>query len=477
MRQLRPYQVADLAFMMATPVWGNFSDPGVGKTAPVCVFLGWLWQENKERSIWAMPKSLLKKNQQELMDWTGLALEDCPIVDGTPGRRSQLMATDGKIFLMGYDCFARNWPELVTYHPDITGVYGDEWHMGFKGPKSKRTQSLYNFMARSESKRMGAMTGTIIDGRLDSAFSLIKVALPHYYDSYEGFLNTHAMLDDFGKIAAWVNLGKVSKAFGQIAVRHTFEEAYGPEAKVITRETAEMTETQRSLYDEFEETALLELEDSWLDGTLPGVNLIRCRQIMEHPWTLGPPLDQIKLTGKEESLDVHLEHHLETRQPLVIFGSLQASVEHIAQICQKKGLRVGMIHGGVPTKKRFLVDEQFRQGELDVVVATAATAGVGFNWPHVNHIIFMSLDYMDSNFVQAYRRAVRGKREKPVLIRIMEYKDTVDQKIFAIIERKSALSNAVDESKERIYIQSKPQPKSKAAPMIMGKPTMSMLTS
>lgn len=475
--ELRDYQIGDLAFYMATPIWGNLSDPGVGKTAPTCVFLGWLWDELSEKSIWVMPKSLLKKNQKELMDWTGLSLADCPIIDGTPKKREELMQSPGKVFLMGYDCFARNWPRLCELHPEITGVYGDEWHLGFKGPKSKRTQSLYDFMAREKSYRMGAMTGTIIDGRLDAAYSLIHVAKPEAYGSYDGFMTAHALEDEFGKICDWINLKKVSKIFGEICVRHTFESAYGPEAKVIVKETVQMTGPQRAAYDEFEETALLELEDSWLDGTLPGVNLIRCRQIMEHPWEFGPPLDEIEITGKEEALDIHLEHHKATKKPLVIFAALRPSVEHIAEICRRQHLRVGVIHGGVPAKRRFEIDEQFRLGELDIVVATAATAGVGFNWGHVDHIIFMSLDYMDSNFVQAYRRAIRGKRDKPLLITIMEYENSMDQKIFAIVERKSALGNAVDETKERIYIQSKPKPKQAPVNIPVGKPSMASFTS
>ncbi|MFU8865474.1 MAG: hypothetical protein ACNA7O_16300, partial [Rhodobacterales bacterium] len=59
-KELRDYQVADLAFYMATPKCGNFSDPGTGKTPSVCVYIWWLWHERKIRSIWTMPKSLLE---------------------------------------------------------------------------------------------------------------------------------------------------------------------------------------------------------------------------------------------------------------------------------------------------------------------------------------------------------------------------------------------------------------------------------
>jgi SNF2 family DNA or RNA helicase len=211
-----------------------------------------------------------------------------------------------------------------------------------------------------------------------------------------------------------------------------------------------MTPKQREFYDEFEAAALLELEDSWLDGTLPGVNLIRCRQLMEHPQTFGPPLDVIKLTGKEERLLIHLEDH--RNKPLVIFGALTEQHNRVVEICKAEGFRVGLINGTVSGAQRSRVDLAFQAGELDIVVASPATAGIGFNWGHVDHIIFMSLDYMDSNFVQAYRRAIRGKREKPLLITVMEYENSVDQKIFAIVEKKSVMAQEVDPTRTAVRL-------------------------
>ncbi|MCG7628949.1 DEAD/DEAH box helicase [Epibacterium sp. MM17-32] len=472
-KQLRDYQVADLAFYMANPRCGNFSDPGTGKTAPTCVYLGWLWDEKRVRSVWAMPKSLRKKNLLELLEWTNLNPEDVVIVGGSPARRSRIMKMDAKVFIMGFDCFANNWPELVENHPDIDCLAGDEWHMGFKTDSSQRTQSLYAFMERTT--YLVAMTGTIIDGRLDTAFPLIKLCSPQSYENHFAFMLAHAIENDYGQVVAWRNPDRIGKIFGKIAIRHTFEEAYGPEAKVIVHEFCEMTPKQREAYEEFEETALLELEDQFLDGTLPGVNLIRCRQIMEHPQTLGAPLDKIKSTGKEERLMVHLEDHKRTGKPLVIFSAMTDQHDRLVKICKDMGFRVGMIDGRVSGARRAKIDEDFQAGLLDIVIASAATAGVGFNWPHVDHVIFISLDYMDSNFVQAYRRAIRGKRDTPLLITLMEYENSVDQKIFQIVEKKSALANAVDETKERIRLRAPKKPKSAEKPAAdLPPPTLSM---
>lgn len=460
---LRDYQVADLSFYMQTPRCLNTSDPGTGKTASVCAYLSYLWFDKKCRSIWSMPKSLLKKNKDELLEFSDFKPEDIVIVDGTPKQRATQMASDAKVFLIGFTAFATHWQDLLNLHPDIDAHLVDELHMGFGGHTSKRCENLYAAMEKI--KYFVGMTGTIINGRLNSIFPSIKVISPGMYTSYEGFMMVHSLEDDYGRTKAWVNHHRLKPFLYQYAIRHTFEEIYGPEAKVIIPEVVAMSPLQKEAYDEFEEAALLELENEWLDGSASqAVYTIRCRQIMEHPQTLGAPLDQIKETGKEERLQVHLEDCKQSGKPLIVFCALVAQIERAAEFARKLGLRVGVIHGGVSTKKRFEIDEQFRAGEIDVVIASPATTAVGYNWGFVDTVIFMSLDYMDSSFVQGYRRAIRGVRGKPLLIYVMQYDCKVEKRIMAIVENKAAMAHKVDETKESFKVAERKPVATKPAP-------------
>lgn len=423
-----------------------------GKTPPVCVYLYWQWSSNQIRSVWTMPKSLLKKNRDELMLWSEFKEEDVVIVDGPKAKRDQLIASDGKVFLMGFDCFSNNWPHILEQHPDIDCHVSDEIHLGYGGPESKRTLAMIEAM--KQVKYFIGMTGTIINGRLSSVFPSMQVIDPtRYPHGYHQFKAYHAVTDSYGKVVAWTNPSRISDFLRKFGIRHTFEEAYGPEAKQLIFETCQMDPYQREAYDEFAEEGILELEESWIEGTLPGVNFIRARQLMEHPQEFGPPLDKIKYTGKEERLMIRLEHAAQTGQPLIIFSALTLQQKRLVELCEKFKLRTGLINGTVSMNRRFKIDEDFRDGELDVVVASPATAGVGFNWGHVDTMIFASVDPMDSSFVQGYRRAIRGKRDKPLQIVIMEYEDSMDQHMFHIIDKKSKLANDVDSSKERLDLQ------------------------
>ncbi|WP_062227621.1 helicase-related protein [Aureimonas frigidaquae] len=509
---LRDYQIADLAYYMASPKCLNLSDPGTGKTPSVCVMQWWLWSQKGVGTVWVMPKSLLKKNKDELHRFTDFEDDEVVIVDGlkplsppqfklieklrtwrgtskfepyksekvTLRTLQRLQIVDdactvdehraaaygkippqlvnpgrAKVFLMGFDRFASDWNKLPSF---VKAVHVDEIHKGFKRDSSRRTQSFYRCMERMD--WFIAMTGTLVNGRLDSAYPAVRVIEPRYYPSYNSFYYYHAVEDPFtGKLDHWRNHEKLSEIFGRHGIRRTFEMVYGPEAKVIIPEYVQMNAKQREIYDKFETDALVELEKFYLDGTEPGTSFIRARQIMEHPNhfpDLSDPESDRKVdimpgerSGKEEALDIHFEDHERTGKPLIVYAALVPQQEAIAKLAMSYGLKVGILNGKVSTKERGRIDEDFRAGKLNCIIASPAVADVGFNWQfcgdqEVDHMIFASLDFLDTTVLQAYRRAIRGKRNTPLRITVLLYEKSLDRRITWIIYDKSLNAHKVD---------------------------------
>lgn len=482
-KKLRDYQVADLAFYIRERRCANLSDPGTGKTPSVCVYFYWLWKEQQKRSVWVMPKSLLKKNKQEILEFTHFKDEDVLIFDGTPKQRQKLLEnSDAKVWLMGFRRFADDWRTLKKTHPDFDLLCVDEIHMGFGGAESNQTEQMWAATAAKnydKFDRFLAMTGTLVNGKLDTAYPTIKVIEPRYYPMHQTFLNIHAIKDFWGSICGWRNHARLGQILQKHSIRRSFESVYGKNEVVTQVERVPMGKTQRKKYDEFKKRAVLDLGDRFLssDG-VEAVQTTRLRQIMAHPenvrlpvkWDAeGKPIEfkeynllgRNEPTGKDDRLDVHLTDHRNSEEPIIIFAAFKKEVDRIAELAKKKGLNVGKIHGGVSMKQRGWVDEQFRAGNLDVVVATPETAAVGFNWGHVDHIVFVSIDYKDTNYIQARRRAERGVRAKPLRVTVLEYEDSIDQAIFAIVERKSKDAHLVDETQAKIELRKnaeKPKP-------------------
>ncbi len=438
--QLRPYQSAHLAFHIKQKKSLNLSKPGTGKTPTACLYIQYLVREKNVVVAFVMPKSLLKKNYDELFNFTNLNPEEVAIVDGSPKKRDEIYNRENvKVFLMGFDCFSREWDKLPK---ELDAIVIDEFHMGYKTNDSKRTQAFYK--AAAKTNYFLGMTGTLIDGRLSSAYPAIRVIDSRYYRDYNQFLYQHAVMDDWGSVIMWNNHAKIRKILERHAVAMTFAEAYknSPEP-IILAEKCEMDKKHLDLYKEFEEKALIELEDKYLtDSGSGGVHQLRCRQIIEAPESIGI---ETKFTlGKDELLKVHLEDAKNSGKPLLIFSCFVAEQERIKKICEEKfGFKVGLINGSVSGKKRAEIDRDFKSGKIDIVIGSPETMAVGFNWEHVDTVIFVSIDYKDSNWKQAIQRADRGTRKYPLRVYRLYYPVAVEARLWDIIKRKQEDSRKV----------------------------------
>ena len=81
------------------------------------------------------------------------------------------------------------------------------------------------------------------------------------------------------------------------------------------------------------------------------------------------------------------------------------------------------------------------------MVASPATAGVGFDMPVLDHVVFVTPDYQDVNWIQGYRRGIRGQRDTALLVTTLEYRNTIEGRQYQIISQKSELAHQVDPSR------------------------------
>lgn len=451
---LREDQVADLAFYIMHKKCGNLSDPGAGKTPSVVAYLWYLWTEHKVGSAWVMPKRLLDKNFREILRFTDFTEDDIVILDGTRKQVEKQLASGAKVFLMGFRRWALSWRQLPSY---VKAVPVDEFHKGFKSANSQTTLALFQAFDTGRMEYFLPMTGTLVSGKLSSAYPAIRIIEPRYYPSAEAFEWQHAIKDIDGKIIGWKNHEKLSAILGRHFIRRTFESIHGRQDPVIIPEVVKMSPRQRELYDEFHEKAVLDLERFFLDGTQPGMAFLRARQLMEHPNRFpdlsnpGQFIDVLpgELPGKLELLDIHLDDHENTGAPLIIYTSMIPQQMQIADVLQKRGVRYGVINGALSLKESDRIAKDFEEGRLDVMLSSEQCADVGFNWQFIgdrelDHIIFMTMGYLDTTFLQAVQRAIRGKRGSPLRVSVFEYEDSIDQHVFGIVYKKSVDAHKVD---------------------------------
>ena len=432
----RDYQIEDLARMINSPRTGLGHDPGGGKTYIASMFTDYLHRVTGESIVWTMPGGIMAKNRNDILFSTNFAPEEVAIVQGTPDQRKAMYANDGiKVYLMSATGYANEWGALPFR---VRHSIHDEIQLAYTTFNTKRTQDWI-----TACKNKGAvvpMTGTIIKGRLDSAYPTCHVIAPWAYSNDRQFLGFHAWYDENGKVIGWKNHDRLREVLSRSMIFRSFASIYGKENKVIQVQRCIVGPKAWKLYKSLEEDALIELEDSFIDAGNPAVGAMSARQVLASP----EKYEIDEKTGKDEALEIYISDHLKTGERLAIFSSFTAEQLRVVRMIEKMGGKVRHINGTVSYQDRQEIDRLLNANEIQFVVASAQTAGIGLNWHFLNTMVFCTIDYTDDSFIQAFRRGIRGTREIPLRIIILKYEDTIEDRIMHIVDRKSRDHNLVN---------------------------------
>lgn len=438
--ELRPHQVETLKFYAANKNCLNRSEPATGKTAPSCVMAKYVNDNENGSTVFVMPKSLLIKNEEEITNWTGLKTL---IYRGQP-TLTKWKGETYDVILTTADTLSKHIDHILKMLSKRLGLMiADETHLYWSSANAKRTQFILSF-ARKVPRNLW-LTGTVIRGRLDSAYPVIQMIEPRYYGNHASFMNQHAVKDPFtSEVLGWCNESKINAILNNHSVNYLFRDVYGDPDFVYLPTHVEINEKHQKYYKEFEQFANLELDDdSVLYATEAGVQTLRCRQILANPEVLGLKIPEY---GKDEWIFENLLNG--DYQKVVLFSALQGEQVRLARKAEERGFKVGLINGTVSSDKRGQIDKAFRDGDLQVIVASPTTAGVGLNWHNCEVAAFVSIDYMDDNITQATFRFIRGKRDKTIPIYLLRYKNTIEDKIYGIVQQKSELAARADSSRK-----------------------------
>lgn len=467
----RPDQVAVLNMALKSNRFGNYSEPGVGKTVVAQAFaLYWIFEG--EKCLVVMPPILLEQFAESFSEcFIGVdKFVKVHLLDEEPKKRTKLLTEWTE---------HNSWPEvlLVSYemflklHLQLKGIYNvlipDE-AQNLKNHESKTFEAVETFLGRWDETVLHLMTGTPAHRDLQDTFALIRLTNPSSYGGLREFQRKHCVyktiplkepkvittkkgkqktITSFTKLAGFKNIGDIHKALYQNGVRITKDKVSRLEAPVINIVPVKLSKEHKELYSRLSNERVLELEDRLISALEDQALRQKLLQIVTFPELFvdeGVKIRNNILEGVDEILDgIDL-----VNTKVIVFANYKQSVKYLAKRYEKYNPAIlnGDVSNKEVEKQKFLKDPTCR-----MLVANPESAGVGLNLQSVCHnIIFAEPTAIPGDFKQAMDRVFRTGQFLRVNVWIMKALSTLSPKaIDSMLAREGAIQ-AVNRDRESL---------------------------
>ena len=121
-----------------------------------------------------------------------------------------------------------------------------------------------------------------------------------------------------------------------------------------------------------------------------------------------------KARGLRELVDQELKGRT------LIFCKMKRGVDRLEADLARQGVRVGALHGDMDQRRRERVVQEFRSGELDVLIATNVAAR-GLDIPEITHVVNYDVPQNPEEYVHRIGRTGRAGRDGKAITFVSEW--------------------------------------------------------
>lgn len=441
--ELRTYQKKGydwLGFLQSNHLGGILADDmGLGKTLQTLT----LMQREKENgasepSLIVMPTSLV----YNWMNEAGKFTTDLRILIHTgSGRTRDASAFTAYDLIFTTYGIVRQDLELLQDFP-FNYVILDESQM-IKNPGSKTSKAVRELTTRHRL----SLTGTPLENTLMDLWSQMSFLNPGLLGSETFFRDYYTL--PIEKMHNSKRQEQLKKLLHPFILRRTKEQvATELPPKVEKVHFCDMTSRQQEIYDEVKNAYrnyLMELDAKEFRKKKLNIlaGLQKLRQIAIHPGLVeeGEGL-ALSDSGKYREFTRLLEEILAKGSKVLIFSQFVRLLDLLRKDLDKKDIRYAYLDGR--TRKREEQVQLFQNNpEIPAFLISLKAGGVGLNLTAAEYVFILDPWWNPAVEAQAVDRSHRIGQEKTVFSYKFITRDSIEEKIVKLQERKSKLSNSI----------------------------------
>ena len=463
----RQDQVVALNQSLVKLRYGNYSEPGTGKTVASQAYAAY-WIAEGNRVLVTMPPALLYQFEESFKK-TFKGIEKYirfHVLDEPPKKRTKLLQewqlTDfPQVLLMSYQMFSRVYKDYEPYY-DV--LISDEAH-ALKNPGAKIHKQVKDFLGERDEKAFLAMTGTPIPNELVDAYGLVSLTNPKAYRTFKHFESRHClykrirlkqpkrtkagrMISHIQILDRYINIEEVNEHLYKNGMRVLKRDVLDIEKPTIIEVPVRLHSSHKTLYDRLVRERMLEIGDEVITALQEQGLRQKILQIVTCPHFFVEPGTKIK-NEVLNTADTLLDGIGLSQTKAVIFANYQQTVESLAERYKKHNPAVvyGKSKSAEEQRKKFIEDDSCR-----LLIANPISAGFGLDGlQHVAHsMIFVEPTGVPGTFRQAVDRLVRNGQKNPVTVYILKALKTVSPKATEEMRRKEGTIRTVYADRESL---------------------------
>lgn len=447
-----PHQVEGVQFGLNRDTWILGDEQGLGKTKQIIDLASILKQQNNIKhcliicgvnslkSNWFNEISI-HSNEKGYILGTRILKNGKKYIGSVQDRIDDLNnIPDDTLFLItNIETFRDdNFKDTLKKLNTIEMAVIDEAHK-VKNPTSEQGK---NILKLTNFKYKVAMTGTLImNNPLDAYTSLKWLGIEK--SNYSTFKSFYCNYGGYGghQIMGYKNLNVLRDMISKNMLRRTKNEVLDLPPKIHKIEFVEMSVKQKKIYDDIKNCIMMDL-DKILTRPNPLTELLRLRQATGATSIVSSTINE---SAKLDRLEDLIEELSAEGKKAIVFSNWEQMTILAKQRLAKynpayiAGDDVKDIEG---EKRKFQEDDNCK-----VIIGTTSKLGTGHTLTAASTVIFLDSPWNRANKEQAEDRAHRIGTTGTVNIITIVCKNTIDERIEDIINRKGEMADMLVDGK------------------------------
>jgi len=413
-------------------------DMGLGKTLQTIAFIAHLNETNKNGKHLIICPATLQYNWLQEFEKFAPDLQISLYKDLNAGLQS-FMQGESEIMIASYGAIRSDIEELRFLLWDT--IVLDE-SQNIKNPSAQITRAVYQLNGRCRI----ALSGTPIMNNTFDLYSQLQFLLPGLFGSQEFFRKEYSTpIDRDGDQKKVQELRKITAPF---VLRRTKKQvATDLPEKTETQLICEMGERQRLYYNsiknQIRDSIFLSIKKEGLAKSKFGVlqGILKLRQICCSPVLNNDEQNDCTDSVKVEVLMEELKTNIKGHKALV-FSQFKGMLHLIAAACEQAGIAYYHFDGDTPVQRRQELVTQFQaaDNQVGVFLISLKSGNAGLNLTAADYVFLVDPWWNTAVQQQAIDRTHRIGQTKKVFAYQMICRDTIEERIVAIHQKKMNLS-------------------------------------